>query len=113
MRRLFLPLAAAAIVLLLASSALAAKPPSGSSTGTGSVFVPNPVQSLGDESLTDQKDADAAVPAAAYHDVTLTNLDGSGFLGATSPTSSARPATRRSRRPTPSATPVTRTSSSR
>jgi zinc metalloprotease ZmpB len=79
-RRLFLPLAVAAIVLLLASSALAAKPPSGSSTGTGSVFVPNPVQSLGDESLTDQKDADTAVPAAAYHDVTLTNLDGSGFL---------------------------------
>jgi zinc metalloprotease ZmpB len=79
-RRLFLPLAVAAIVLLLASSALAAKPPSGGSTGTGSVFVPNPVQSLGDESLTDQKDADAAVPAAAYHDVTLTNLDGSGFL---------------------------------
>jgi hypothetical protein len=79
-RRLFLPLAMVAIVLLLASSALAAQPPSGSSTGTGSVFVPNPVQSLGDESLTDQKDADAAVPAAAYHDVTLTNLDGSGFL---------------------------------
>ena len=38
------------------------------------------MQSLGDESLTDQKDSDAAVPAAAYHDVTLTNLDGSGFL---------------------------------
>jgi hypothetical protein len=51
-----------------------------SSTGTGSVFVSNPVQSLGDESLTDQKDADSAVPAAAYHQVTLTNLDGSGFL---------------------------------
>jgi hypothetical protein len=50
------------------------------STGTGSVFVSNPVQSLGDESLTDQKDADSAVPAAAYHDVTLTNLDGSGRL---------------------------------
>src|SRR5205823_4028665 len=31
-------------------------------------------------SLTDQKDADAAVPSAAYHQVTLTNLDGSGFL---------------------------------
>jgi len=44
------------------------------------VFVPNPVQSLGDQSLTDRKDADAAVPAAAYHDVTLTNLDGGGFL---------------------------------
>jgi len=38
------------------------------------------VQSLGDESLTDQKDADSAVPAAAYHAVKLTNLDGSGFL---------------------------------
>src|SRR5262245_48621501 len=59
---------------------MAASPGPGSSTGTGSVFVPNPVQSLGDESLTDQKDADAAVPAAAYHDVTLTNLDGSGNL---------------------------------
>jgi zinc metalloprotease ZmpB len=63
-----------------ATAASAAKPGPGGSTGTGSVFVPNPVQSLGDESLTDQKDADAAVPAAAYHQVTLTNLDGSGFL---------------------------------
>ena len=70
-------LAAAAVVV---AAAMAAKPPSGSSTGLGSVFVSNPVQSLGDESLTDQKDADAAVPAAAYHNVTLTNLDGSGFL---------------------------------
>jgi hypothetical protein len=50
------------------------------STGIGSVFVSNPVQSLGDDALTDQKDSDAAVPAAAYYDVTLTNLDGSGFL---------------------------------
>jgi zinc metalloprotease ZmpB len=70
-------LAAAAIVV---AAAVAAKPPSRSSTGVGSVFVSNPVQSLGDESLTDQKDSDAAVPAAAYHTVTLTNLDGSGFL---------------------------------
>ena len=38
------------------------------------------MQSLGIESLTDQKDSDAAVPAAAYHAVKLTNLDGSGFL---------------------------------
>jgi hypothetical protein len=80
MRKVFLPLAVVAILLVSATSAMAAKSGSGSSTGTGSVFVPNPVQSLGDESLTDQKDADAAVPAAAYHDVTLTNLDGSGFL---------------------------------
>jgi hypothetical protein len=71
----------AALTLAVAVVATAAgKPGSGSSTGVASVFVPNPVQSLGDESLTDQKDSDAAVPAAAYHDVTLTNLDGSGYL---------------------------------
>jgi hypothetical protein len=44
------------------------------------VFVSNPVQSLGDESLTDQNDSDAAVPASAYHAVELTNLDGTGYL---------------------------------
>src|SRR5262249_48538734 len=69
-----------AIGAILAGSASATKPGPGSSTGVGSVFVSNPVQSLGDESLTDQKDSDAAVPAAAYHQVTLTNLHGSGFL---------------------------------
>jgi hypothetical protein len=68
------------LAAVLATTAEAAKPGPGTSTGVGSVFVPNPVQSLGDELLTDQKDSDAAVPAAAYHDVTLTNLDGSGFL---------------------------------
>jgi zinc metalloprotease ZmpB len=72
--------AALAVAAVVVAAAMAAKPPSGSSTGLGSVFVSNPVQSLGDEALTDQKDADAAVPAAAYHNVTLTNLDGSGFL---------------------------------
>ncbi|HEY6679098.1 MAG TPA: bacillolysin [Actinomycetota bacterium] len=76
MRKLLLLLTAATLVTAIATNATAA----GSSTGTGAVFVPNPVQSLGDESLTDQKDSDAAVPAAAYHDVILTNLDGSGFL---------------------------------
>ena len=80
MRKLFLLLAVAALAIATATSATAADPGPGSSTGVGAVFVPNPVQSLGDESLTDQKDADAAVPAAAYHDVTLTNLDGSGHL---------------------------------
>jgi hypothetical protein len=73
-------LAVAALVIATATSATAAKPGPGTSTGVGSVFVPNPVQSLSDESLTDQKDADSAVPVAAYHDATLTNLDGSGFL---------------------------------
>ena len=86
----------------------------GGSTGTGSVFVPNPVQSLGDESLTDQKDADAAVPAAAYHDVTLTNLDGSGFLQRRLRERRQRDRQPgRTRRRTRSATRGTRTSSSR
>jgi zinc metalloprotease ZmpB len=69
-----------AIGAVLVTGAGATKLPSSSSTGTGQVFLPNPVQSLGDESLTDQKDADSAVPAAAYYRVVLTHLDGSGFL---------------------------------
>ena len=80
MRKLFLLMAVAGLVTATATGAAAASADVGSSTGTGAVFVPNPVQSLGDESLTDQKDADAAVPGAAYHDVTLTNLNGSGHL---------------------------------
>src|SRR6185369_1005324 len=67
-------------VVVFAAVAAAGKTGNGTSTGSAQVFVPNPVQSLGDESLTDQKDADSAVPAAAYHTVQLTNLDGSGFL---------------------------------
>jgi len=49
-------------------------------TATGTVFLPNPVQDLGIETLTDQKDADYAALAPAYHRVTLTALDGSGTL---------------------------------
>jgi hypothetical protein len=52
----------------------------GTSTGTGRVFFPNPVASLQDQSLTDQKDADYAALQPAYVTVTLTNLDGSGYL---------------------------------
>jgi zinc metalloprotease ZmpB len=72
--------AACALVAAAATAAIAAKPGPGTSTGTGSVFVSNPVEDLNDQSLTDQKDSDAAVPAAAYHTVALTDLDGSGFL---------------------------------
>ena len=79
-RTLFLVVAAITAAVITVGPAAAAKPGPGSSTGVGSVFVPSPVQSLGDESLTDQKDADGAVPGAAYHDVNLTHLDGSGFL---------------------------------
>jgi hypothetical protein len=58
----------------------AANPPSGSPNGTGTVFLPNPVAELQNQSLTDQKDADYAALQPAYHDVALTNLDGSGYL---------------------------------
>ena len=79
-RSLFGIVAALASVAVLATAAIAAKPGPGTPTGTGSVFVSNPVEDLNDQSLTDQKDSAAAVPAAAYHQVTLTDLDGSGFL---------------------------------
>ncbi|HWO68284.1 MAG TPA: M4 family metallopeptidase [Umezawaea sp.] len=48
--------------------------------GTGKVFAPNPVASLQDETLTDQDDADAAVPKKAYRSVRLSDLDTSGYL---------------------------------
>jgi zinc metalloprotease ZmpB len=73
-------MASLAVCALLVGAAAAGKTGNGSSVGIASVFVSNPVQSLGDESLTDQKDSDAAVLASAYHTVRLTNLDGSGFL---------------------------------
>jgi hypothetical protein len=68
---------AAAVAVTVAT---AAKPGPGTSTGSGTVFLPNPVADLQNQGLTDQKDADYAALAAAYHSVTLTNLDGSGFL---------------------------------
>ena len=67
--------------LALAGGALATKPGgSTGSTGTAKVFFPNPVASLQDQTLTDQKDADYAALQPAYRTVTLTNLDGSGYL---------------------------------
>jgi hypothetical protein len=72
--------AAALVAVASALPASATKPGSGTSTGTGRVFMVNPVQSSGDESLSDQKDSDAAVPRDQYRDMTLRNLDGSGYL---------------------------------
>ena len=68
------------LLAMFTSGVLAGKGSSGSSTGTGRVFFPNPVASLGDQSLTDQKDADYAALQPAYKVVSLTNLDGSGYL---------------------------------
>jgi hypothetical protein len=47
---------------------------------TGTVFYPSPVQQLGRQDLTDQKDADYPDLAPAYRRVVLSNLDGSGTL---------------------------------
>jgi Zn-dependent metalloprotease len=48
--------------------------------GTGTVFDPNAVVTLQNESLTDNNNANSAVFGPAYKSVTLTQLDGSGKL---------------------------------
>ncbi len=68
------------LLLLISGTALAEKGGPGTSTGTGQVFLPNPVAFLQDQSLRDQKDANYAALQPAYQTVTLTNLDGSGYL---------------------------------
>jgi hypothetical protein len=72
--------AATAAGTLALAPATDAKPPTGSDTAQAWVFMVNPVQSSGDESLTDDKDARSAVPMSAYAEVPLQNLDGSGYL---------------------------------
>src|SRR3954451_5607466 len=72
-------LAFAVVALCAAVATPAAAAPSGS-TAPAQVFFPNPVQTLRNESLTDQKDANYAALGAAYKRVTLTDLDGSGTL---------------------------------
>jgi len=48
--------------------------------GTGKVFKVNAIVATGINTLTDQSDSAAAVPAGAYSTVTLPGLDGSGYL---------------------------------
>lgn len=48
--------------------------------GRGRVFNPNPVVTLGDESLKDHKDKNQAVLWPAYQNVRIRHLDGSGKL---------------------------------
>jgi len=80
-RALSAAIAVAASVLLAATgSAAYATAESFDHTATGVVFFPNPVTQLGLQNLTDDKDADSPVFGPAYRTVTLTNLDGSGFL---------------------------------
>ena len=71
---------AATTAALAAAPSLADKPGSGSSTGTGQIFMVNPVQSSGDQDLTDSKDANTPELAAQYATAQLRNLDGTGYL---------------------------------
>ncbi|MEU3481160.1 M4 family metallopeptidase [Streptomyces sp. NPDC033754] len=66
----------AAAALLPSSGAVAASLP----LPQARVFMVNPVQSSGDQTLADHKDAASDVPASAYATVTLRNLDASGGL---------------------------------
>ena len=72
--------AVAAVVLAASTSGAQAAGQLNSSTAQGTVFFPNPATQLGNQNLTDNKDADDPIFAPAYHGVTLTDLDGSGTL---------------------------------
>ena len=69
----------------LAMAAAAAQPasagnPAAPTTGTGTVFSINPVQSTGNQNLVDAKDADSPAFAPADTQVVLTDLAGTGYL---------------------------------
>ncbi|MGN6332220.1 MAG: M36 family metallopeptidase [Motilibacteraceae bacterium] len=70
----------AGALLVAAPGPASAAPSTFSGTARGTVFYPNPVQSTGNESLSDDNDADSPGFAKAYRTVTLTDLDGSGTL---------------------------------
>ena len=78
MFRRVLPFAvAAATVLALLPGRVSAAT---SSAPAGRIFLPNPVVTLRDQSLTDQKDADYTALQPAYWMVHLDHLDGSAYL---------------------------------
>jgi hypothetical protein len=70
-----------ALTLQLGPAYAASRPaPVVTTTGSGSVFKVNPVQSSGNQNLVDDNDSATAVPASEYATVPLRNLDGSGYL---------------------------------
>ena len=71
---------AATTTAALAAPSTAGKPGTLPSTGTAQIFMVNPVQSSGDQSLSDDNDADSPALAAQYTTAQLRNLDGSGTL---------------------------------
>lgn len=60
-------------------------------TGSGDVFIPNPVQTSGDHGMKDQNDSNSAVPSSEYFTVDLLDIATTGYLDgpycSTSPTS--------------------------
>ncbi|MEP6760569.1 MAG: M36 family metallopeptidase, partial [Sporichthyaceae bacterium] len=79
-RALVAALSLAALAATTTGVSASATVPGGPTTGTGTVFFINPVQSTGNQNLADNKDADGPEFASAYKNVTLTNLDGTGYL---------------------------------
>ncbi|MEV7442739.1 M4 family metallopeptidase [Streptomyces sp. NPDC091204] len=75
---------ATAALTLVALTGPASASGSGSASAAGlpqaRIFMVNPVQSSGDQTLADAKDAADAVPASAYTTAALRNLDASGRL---------------------------------
>ncbi|WP_371675414.1 M36 family metallopeptidase [Streptomyces sp. NBC_01276] len=71
---------AAVALFTLAGPASATGSAPAASLPQGRIFMVNPVQSSGDQTLVDAKDAADAVPASAYTTAALHNLDGSGGL---------------------------------
>jgi hypothetical protein len=83
--RLRRALVAIAVGAMALSIPVVSSAPAGAFTGTAQakVFEPNPVVTLQDESLTDQKDADYAALQPAYEMVTRRTLTGAGTYAAT------------------------------
>ena len=78
--KVVLSIVALVAVVVFAAVAAAGKNGNGSSVGSAQVFVPNPGPEPGRRVAHRPEGFGRAVPAAAYHAVQLTNLDGSGFL---------------------------------
>jgi hypothetical protein len=81
-RRALVALLAVALTAI-APVAAVAKQPAGCTSGSALVFNPGPTVTSGDLTLTDQKDRDYAALNDERVAVTLTGLDGSGYLRGT------------------------------
>ena len=75
-----LVLATATVLVVGVPTAVVAKQPTGCETAQALVFFPNPIVSSGNLNLTDRKDADYDALNDERVWVTLTGLDGSGYL---------------------------------